>query len=1065
MGLGSRIIPLSVDDATQFTQGKSITKNADRTAIRTQRKGYDRRQLRRQALTQYLHMLGMTPDETLIKLPQQELWALRAKAVTEKISLPELGRVLYHLNQKRGYKSGKADFQDKKSSAYLSAVSDRYKELQECGLTIGQKFHAELKADPTYRCKDRVYPRQAYIEEFDRIMACQRRYHDTLTDEHIDNLRNHIIYYQRPLKSCKHLVGKCTLAQMVYTLPDGSTKSRPVKVAPKSSPLFQLCKIWESINHLTLQRGRETLEITPAQRQALFSHMNNNEKLKLTDLQKILGITKRDGWWAGESMKAGLQGNTTVVALQKILKTHPDAEALLHFDLHIRTVEMADLDTGEIASQLVVDPAFEQEPLYQLWHTLYSVSDIDTLDRILEKKFHIDDAAIRGELIKLDFTKAGYGNLSSIAMRRILPYLRQGYVYSDACFMAGYNHSRSLTREENLTRELATHLTPLAKGELRQPIVEKILNQMVNVVNALVDRYGPFDEIRVELARELQQSREKREKTYKNILNRQKENEKAAQRIIEEGVTPTRTGIQKYRLYEESHHRCIYCGKDISLKAFLSGYDTEVEHIIPRSLYFDDSFNNKVCACRACNQAKNNRTAYDYMSSLPDNQFQDYLSRIKEMLEKQEISKTKYRYLLMPEKEIPQDFLNRQMRESQYISRKALAMLHEICHHAYATSGSVTAFLRRVWGWDTVLHDLNIERYRAGNLTEMRTINNRPTECIKDWTKRLDHRHHAIDALAVACTRQGYIQRINTLANHKDEELSLERYIQQQPHFSHAEVSAAVEKILVSFKAGKRVATPGKRYIYRGGRRTLAQEGIVVPRGALSEQSVYGKISRYDKDKKRQGLLPRRICSKISHRRHRCQNSRQRGRRRHTAAPATTTRRVRRQRQKSFRHPRVHNQRISYPHRALLYRPQSRRPGTIQCVGRGHRFRQAGQQPPRRHLCRPRRQPARACCHLLARRRAKKASPSRCYRTPRRRMGLAARRSARGVPATAARRHLATATLDATKRNVYTRYARRPLCRCHGKPRLCPAEPLPLPGTKTRHEKLRFPSPHRDFCR
>ena len=224
MGLGSRIIPLSIDDATQFTQGKSITKNADRTANRTQRKGYDRHQLRRKALTQYLHQLGMTPDETLIKLPQQELWALRAKAATEEISLPELGRVLYHLNQKRGYKSGKADFQDKKSSAYLSAVSDRYKELQECGLTIGQKFHVELKADPSYRCKDRVYPRKAYIEEFDRIMACQRRYHNTLTDEHIDNLRNRIIYYQRPLKSCKHLVGECTLAQMVYTLPTALQK-------------------------------------------------------------------------------------------------------------------------------------------------------------------------------------------------------------------------------------------------------------------------------------------------------------------------------------------------------------------------------------------------------------------------------------------------------------------------------------------------------------------------------------------------------------------------------------------------------------------------------------------------------------------------------------------------------------------------------------------------------------------------------------------------------------------------------------------------------------------------
>lgn len=117
-----------------------------------------------------------------------------------------------------------------------------------------------------------------------------------------------------------------------------------------------------------------------------------------------------------------------------------------------------------------------------------------------------------------------------------------------------------------------------------------------------------------------------------------------------------------------------------------------------------------------------------------------------------------------------------------------------------------------------VLHDLNRERYRAGGLTEMREIDNRTVECIKDWNKRLDHRHHAIDALAIACTRQGYIQRINTLSTQAEEgdHVSLERYIRQQPHFSYAEVCAAAEKILVSFKAGKRVQTKGKRYIYRG---------------------------------------------------------------------------------------------------------------------------------------------------------------------------------------------------------------------------------------------------------
>lgn len=852
LGMGSRIIPLSPDDTTQFTQGKSITKNADRTAFRTQRKGYDRYQLRRHYLTQYLHKLGMLPDERLIKLPQTELWEIRAKAVNEKIELPELGRVLYHLNQKRGYKSGKSDFQDKKSSKYLSEVSERYKKLQEKDITIGQKFYAELKADPTYRCKDRVYPRIAYIEEFDRIMECQRKHHDILTDEHIAHLRNHIIYYQRPLKSCKHLVGECSLAQMTYRLPDGSIKSRPIKVAPKSSPLFQVCKIWESINHINLQRDRERFEITPAHRQALFTHMNSKEKLKINDLYKILGIKKHDGWWGGKAIGNGLQGNTTVIALQNALTGYSRADELLRFELKTCEIEIADPETGEIATQLIIDPAFEQEPLYRLWHTLYSISDTDVLDRILERKFGIEDPEMREKLTQIDFTKSGYGNLSSIAMRRILPYLRQGYVYSEACFMAGYNHSNSITREENLARELAEHLRPITKGELRQPIVEKILNQMVNLVNALIDRYGRFDEIRVELARELQQSREERDKTYKKQLDNQKRNEEIRHHIEEMDLSPTRSRIQKYRMYEESHHLCIYCGQPVGLAAFLQGYDTEVEHIIPRSLYFDDSYNNKVCACRACNQAKNNRTAYDYMSSLPEETFHRYLDRIKNMHDNKEISDTKYKYLLTKGDEIPQDFLNRQMRESQYISRKAIAMLQEVCHHVYATSGSVTAYLRHVWGWDNVLHDLNRERYRAGGLTEMREIDNRTVECIKDWNKRLDHRHHAIDALAIACTRQGYIQRINTLSKQAEEGdlVSLERYIRQQPHFSYAEVCAAAEKILVSFKAGKRVATKGKRYIYRGGKRILAQEDITVPRGALSEQSVYGQIAQYRKDKK-----------------------------------------------------------------------------------------------------------------------------------------------------------------------------------------------------------------------
>lgn len=122
---------------------------------------------------------------------------------------------------------------------------------------------------------------------------------------------------------------------------------------------------------------------------------------------------------------------------------------------------------------------------------------------------------------------------------------------------------------------------------------------MVNVVNALMEKYGRFDEIRVELARELKQSKEERSNTYKSINKNQRENEQIAKRIVEYGV-PTRSRIQKYKMWEESKHCCIYCGQPVDVGDFLRGFDVEVEHIIPKSLYFDDSFANKVCSCRSC---------------------------------------------------------------------------------------------------------------------------------------------------------------------------------------------------------------------------------------------------------------------------------------------------------------------------------------------------------------------------------------------------------------------------------------------------------------------------------
>ena len=162
VAIGSRIIPLSTDEGTQFSKGQALTKNSDRTQKRRQRKGYDRYQLRRSLLLEKLAQLDMYNGETL-KVSKLDLWELRAKAVHEQITLLELGRVLCHINQKRGYRTVKADYGDKKQGAYVSQVLERHKEINEQGLTIGQFLYNGLKSDPAFRCKERIYPRIAYM--------------------------------------------------------------------------------------------------------------------------------------------------------------------------------------------------------------------------------------------------------------------------------------------------------------------------------------------------------------------------------------------------------------------------------------------------------------------------------------------------------------------------------------------------------------------------------------------------------------------------------------------------------------------------------------------------------------------------------------------------------------------------------------------------------------------------------------------------------------------------------------------------------------------------------------
>jgi CRISPR-associated endonuclease Csn1 len=887
LGLGSRIVPYEGTERKDFEKGTGESRNSIRTKMRTARKGYDRYQLRRKYLVKELINAEMYPSEAEKNLPKMQLWELRNKAVSSKVSLKELGRLLLWLNQKRGYKSGRSEANmDKKDTEYVAEVKSRHQTIKEKNLTIGQYFYEHLFNNEFFRVKENIFPREAYIEEFEAICKQQQtHYPDIITNKFIDKLRDEIIYYQRPLKSQKGLVSVCEFEGFWRKGKEGKEYFVGPKVTPRSSPIFQIAKIWENVNSISIDnKYGNKIELTLEEKKALFNHLDSNENLTLSDIVRILKLNKNECFFNKQIVK-GIKGNITKMAILKCFEEPERYSHLFRFDFEIieddKHCYLYDKKTGEIQAEkkvMTITPKIENEPYYQLWHTIYSVSDIDECSRVLQQKFSIEPE-IANKLAKLDLTKGGFGNKSVKAIRKILPYLIEGYVYSDAMCFAGYDHSNSQTKEENIQRKLLERLKSIPNNSLRQPIVEKILNQMVNVVNTIIEKYGKPDEIRVELARELKQSKEERSDTSKFLSKRERENEQIVKKLEEFGLRATRNNIVKWRLYEEMDNEdkklnaiCIYCGQPISVTEAIKGNDVDIEHIIPKGKLFDDSQSNKTLAHRRCNTDKGDRTAYDFMKGKSEQALAAYVERVNKLFSSKVIGKAKRDKLLMTEDKIPQNFIDRQLRESQYIARKAREILQTICHNVWSTSGTITAELRHLWGWDDVTMNLQFSKYKDLGLTEIREWesehgkNKHTKEVISGWTKRDDHRHHAIDALTIACTKQGYIQRFNTLSSSKTredmkrevdvrsveyrEKLNLlEKYIVSEQPFTVGVVEEKAASILISFKAGKKVAVTGKRKVGRKGSKKVVQTGIIVPRGALSEESVYGKIKKVEEKK------------------------------------------------------------------------------------------------------------------------------------------------------------------------------------------------------------------------
>lgn len=840
-----------------------------------------------------------------------ENYSWRVKALSEQMDLEELAIVLQEING-----------QINNASGYLGDISDRSKELYFNHQTVGQYQMAQLDKNPNYSLKNQVFYRQDYLNEFEAIWETQARFHKELTSELKKEIRDVVIFYQRPLKSQKGLISFCEFeSRQIEVEIEGKKKIKTVgnRVCPKSSPLFQEFKIWQRLNDVEVSGmivpiqqhdlfgfakdytyGKRRLQ--QEEKERLFAELNYKEKLSKAEVLKMLFPKQKE---VDMNFKE-LDGNRTQADLFKAYQT---------------ISEMSGHDVGDLSKKSATDmfgcisdifgtiginteilsfnsdlegKEFEQQPMFRLWHLLYSFEGDNSAignEKLIEKLhdtfgFEKEYAVVLANVI---FKDAGdYSSLSTKAIRKILPHLKDGNDYSVACEYAGYRHSKqSLTKEEIQNKILKDKLELLPRNSLRNPVVEKILNQMINVVNGIVSEYGKPDEIRIELARELKKSAKEREELSKSINETTRLHEELVKKLQNEfGLSHvSRNDIIRYKLYNElesNGYKTLYTNTYIPREKLFSK-EFDIEHIIPQAKLFDDSFSNKTLEARQANLDKSNTTAFDFVATKYGDEFAngEYKTRIENLYKDGKISKTKRDKLLMKEADIPSGFINRDLRDSQYIAKKAREILEELVRFVVPTTGSITDRLRDDWQLVDVMQELNWNKYDQLGMTEI--IEGRDGQRIrriKDWTKRNDHRHHAMDALTIAFTKRSFIQYLNNLnarvqkgvddwidldmvefadlskedktkAVYAIEKKELYRDNHGKLRFNspmplnefRAEAKRQLENTLISIKAKNKVVT---RNINVSKKKSGANKKVqLTPRGQLHLETVYGSSQRY----------------------------------------------------------------------------------------------------------------------------------------------------------------------------------------------------------------------------
>lgn len=726
------------------------------------------RNLGNRAFTYIMNLLGK-PEPRKSKdtegIQASNPYLLRAAALDRELSKHELGRVLMHLAIHRGFKSNrKADIADSDLSRQDQKIMNLRLEIDRLGYrTLGKFLWARHQAGDPVRFRSGqsdCYPdRQMYHDEFELIRSEQERYHPDLNWNRLEEL----IYYQRPLHPQER--GRCRFYPDEYrTFID--------------TPSFTRFRYLQEVRNLRYidSHGQE-LPLSPDQDNQVRAVLEKQKTVSFKKIRGIVGTSKKFN--LEDERRDKIEGNKIGIEMKKALGGRWDSLSLLQQDEVVEAMYMSESDSdlidslrGKFSDDQPSDLEVEAVTKVTLSRRTASVSarfaracvDVMESDGVTlteaKHRLGIDDSQseMDGSCTELPY----YGEVlpNSTVNRR----------------------PQAEPPDKNDLAALEEHW-----GKVTNVTVHIALNQLRQIVNALIRRYGKPTEIVVELGRNLKLPKSVVEDIVKEQSRNQKENERIKEELKTFGIdAPSRDDILKYKLWEELgtdniSRTCVYCGRTIGQHQLYSG-EIEIEHILPKSRTLLNGRTNLTVAHKSCNNVKGDRTPYEaFHTNPPGFNYSKILMRANRAFD----GKKRGNFSSEALENIPEvgAFLDRQVTDNCYIARLATQYLSAICppNKVWGTTGRLTAMARRQWGFDKIL-------------THPET---NTAEAVKN---RADHRHHALDAIVTACLHRGIIQQVATLSARRSYGREKFHYKFPEAPVSRDSVEAALRRIVPSIR-------------------------------------------------------------------------------------------------------------------------------------------------------------------------------------------------------------------------------------------------------------------------